>query len=96
MDKQQKHWQLTSKLICNGVQTLSKAPDKQVEGVYPIYLESADGCYVWDENRRYSKSHSNFTPMYAGFRDMERSGIINFKIAKLNFHSQTTYIRSVK
>lgn len=44
MDK----WKKTSKLITCGVQTLSKMPSKYVEGVYPKYIEYADGCYVYD------------------------------------------------
>jgi glutamate-1-semialdehyde-2,1-aminomutase len=29
-------------------QTYSKAPDQQVEGVYPVFLERGSGCRVWD------------------------------------------------
>ena len=48
-----KRWKQTSKLICNGVQTLSKAPDKHVQGIYPTYIESADGCYIYNGMDRY-------------------------------------------
>jgi len=43
-------WDDTIKVISNGVQTLSKQPDKFVEGVYPIYLEQGNGAWVWDDN----------------------------------------------
>lgn len=44
MDK----WQRTKKVIPLGVQTLSKQPNRYVEGVYPVYIEKASGCYVFD------------------------------------------------
>jgi len=43
-----RRWKKTSKLIANGVQTLSKRPDKFIEGVYPIYLEKGAGAWVYD------------------------------------------------
>ena len=29
-------------------QTYSKAPDQQVEGVYPVFLDRGEGCRVTD------------------------------------------------
>ena len=36
------------RLLPGITQTYSKAPDQQVEGVYPVFLERGDGCRVWD------------------------------------------------
>jgi glutamate-1-semialdehyde 2,1-aminomutase/spore coat polysaccharide biosynthesis protein SpsF len=41
-------WNKTKKLISGGVQTLSKQPNKFIEGQYPLYLEKGSGCYVQD------------------------------------------------
>jgi len=46
-------WKKTTDLIPCGVQTLSKMPNKHVEGVYPIYIEEGQGCYVFSKGRRY-------------------------------------------
>jgi glutamate-1-semialdehyde 2,1-aminomutase/spore coat polysaccharide biosynthesis protein SpsF len=46
-------WNKAKKLIANGVQTLSKQPNKFVEGQYPIFLEEGLGCYVKDDKYWY-------------------------------------------
>jgi glutamate-1-semialdehyde aminotransferase len=51
--KSLKLWKKTSKLIPCGVQTLSKMPDKFIQGQYPIYLEGGIGCKVSDGQYSY-------------------------------------------
>jgi glutamate-1-semialdehyde 2,1-aminomutase len=41
-------WDATTKLIPDGVQTMSKMPSRYVDGVYPTFIESGDGPYVVD------------------------------------------------
>jgi glutamate-1-semialdehyde 2,1-aminomutase/spore coat polysaccharide biosynthesis protein SpsF len=51
--KSQRAWRRTQQLISGGVQTLSKQPNKFIEGQYPIYLEGGTGCYVYDDQYAY-------------------------------------------
>jgi glutamate-1-semialdehyde aminotransferase len=41
-------WERALDLIPTGTQTLSKAPNQFVQGVYPIYLQRGQGSHVWD------------------------------------------------
>ncbi len=41
-------WEKALGLIPTGTQTLSKAPNQFVQGVYPIYLQRGSGSHVWD------------------------------------------------
>lgn len=40
------NWNRTLELIPDGVQTLSKMPQRHVDGVYPKYVDSAEGAYL--------------------------------------------------
>lgn len=46
-------WEKTLKYIPDGVQTLSKMPSKHVEGIYPKYIDRADGAYVYAGEEEY-------------------------------------------
>lgn len=46
--KSNRLWERTKKYIPCGTQTLSKAPNQFVEGVFPKFLERGKGCHVWD------------------------------------------------
>lgn len=48
-----KDWKKSVKVIPLGVQTLSKMPNKFIQGVYPIYLEWGQGAYVGDATSRF-------------------------------------------
>jgi glutamate-1-semialdehyde aminotransferase len=48
--KSKKLWQRTKKVISCGVQTLSKQPDKFIEGQYPLYISHGYGAKVWDNH----------------------------------------------
>lgn len=47
------NWRQTCEVIPNGVQTLSKMPEKHVKGVYPTYIDRADGAYIWSGDKKY-------------------------------------------
>ena len=48
------NWLKTCELIVDGVQTLSKMPEKHVNGVYPKYITHGKGAYVYgDDGKRY-------------------------------------------
>jgi len=51
--KSKRDFKKSAKLIPLGVQTLSKMPNKFVEGSYPIYLEWGKGAYVGDRESRF-------------------------------------------
>lgn len=42
------HWEATKKVIPGSTQTLSKGPDRFVQGVTPMFIKRAHGSYVWD------------------------------------------------
>ena len=51
-------------------QTYSKAPDQQVEGVYPVFLERGSGCRVWDvEGNVYIDYPCALGPVILGYGD---------------------------
>ena len=51
-------------------QTYSKAPDQQVEGVYPVFLERGDGCTVTDlDGNVYIDYPCALGPMILGYGD---------------------------
>ena len=41
-------WEKVTRLIPAGTQTLSKAPNQFVEGVYPMFIQRGKGSHVWD------------------------------------------------
>lgn len=48
-------WEKALEVIPGGTQTLSKSPDRYVEGVYPYFIESGKGAVVWDtQGNRYT------------------------------------------
>ncbi len=58
------------KILPGVTQTYSKGPDQQVEGVYPIFLERGQGCYVWDlDGNRYIDYPGALGPMVLGYGD---------------------------
>jgi glutamate-1-semialdehyde-2,1-aminomutase len=51
-------------------QTYSKAPDQQVEGVYPVFLERGSGCRVWDiDGNVYIDYPCALGPVILGYAD---------------------------
>ena len=46
-------WEETCKYIPDGVQTISKMPSKHVNGVYPKYIDRAEGAYVYCGDKKY-------------------------------------------
>jgi glutamate-1-semialdehyde-2,1-aminomutase len=51
-------------------QTYSKAPDQQVEGVYPVFLERGSGCRVWDiDGNAYIDYPCALGPVILGYGD---------------------------
>lgn len=45
--KSQELWKKAKRLIPSGTLTYSKAPERYVKGVYPIFIEQGRGCYVY-------------------------------------------------
>jgi glutamate-1-semialdehyde-2,1-aminomutase len=58
------------KVLPGVAQTYSKGPDQHVEGVYPVFLERGEGCYVWDlAGNRYIDYPCALGPMVLGYGD---------------------------
>jgi glutamate-1-semialdehyde-2,1-aminomutase len=63
-------------------QTYSKAPDQQVEGVYPVFLERGEGCRVWDlEGNAYIDYPCALGPMVLGYGDPEVNAAVSERVA---------------
>ena len=45
------HKEKGSKLLPSLAQTFSKSPSSFVEGVYPVYAERGNGCYLFDVDK---------------------------------------------
>ena len=75
--KSKKLWKLTEKLIPCGVQTLSKMPNKFVEGQYPIYLDGGYDCYVYDDQNRYIDYPCGLGAVLLGYSNTEVNDAIN-------------------
>lgn len=60
------NWQDTLKYIPDGVQTLSKMPSKHVNGIYPKYIDRAEGAYVWSGDKQYIDYPLGLGPIVLG------------------------------
>jgi len=65
------NWQDTLRYIPGGVQTLSKMPSKHVNGVYPKYIDRAEGAYVWSGDKRYIDYPLGLGPIVLGHSNKE-------------------------
>jgi len=59
-------WEETLKVIPDGVQTLSKMPNKHVNRVYPKYIDRAKGAYVWADGKKYIDYPLGLGPVILG------------------------------
>ena len=50
---QRNEFRETRNLIPDGVSTLSKMPNKYVDGLYPIYIDRGDGCHIYSGDREW-------------------------------------------
>ncbi|MDQ2961418.1 MAG: aminotransferase class III-fold pyridoxal phosphate-dependent enzyme [Candidatus Dormibacteraeota bacterium] len=63
-------------------QTYSKAPDQQVEGVYPVFLDRGEGCRVWDlDGNEYIDYPCALGPMVLGYGDPEVDVAVHERVA---------------
>jgi len=64
-------------------QTYSKAPDQQVEGVYPVFLERGEGCRVWDlEGNEYIDYPCALGPIVLGYGDREVDAAVTERVLR--------------
>jgi hypothetical protein len=62
-------------------QTYSKAPDQHVAGVYPVFLESGDGCRVRDSaGREWIDYPCALGPMILGYNDPEVNAAVHRRV----------------
>ena len=59
-------WQQTCQIIPDGVQTLSKMPSKHIEGVYPKYVDYAEGPYIFCGDKKYIDYPLGLGPIILG------------------------------
>jgi glutamate-1-semialdehyde-2,1-aminomutase len=63
-------------------QTYSKAPDQQVEGVFPVFLDHGEGCRVWDlDGNSYIDYPCALGPMVLGYGDPEVNAAVSERVA---------------
>jgi glutamate-1-semialdehyde-2,1-aminomutase len=63
-------------------QTYSKAPDQQVEGVYPVFLDRGEGCRVWDlDGNAYIDYPCALGPMVLGYGDPAVNAAVTERVA---------------
>ena len=61
-------WKRAIKVIPGGTQTLSKAPNRFVQGISPKYLSFGKGCYVWDvDGNKYLDYPMALGPIILGY-----------------------------
>lgn len=46
-------WEKTIQIIPDGVMTKSKMPNKHVQPLYPLYIDRAEGAYLYSRNKKY-------------------------------------------
>jgi glutamate-1-semialdehyde-2,1-aminomutase len=64
-------------------QTYSKAPDQQVEGVYPVFLERGEGCRVWDlDGNEYIDYPCALGPIVLGYGDPEVDAAVTERVLR--------------
>lgn len=81
IEQQKQNWESKAQaLIPNGTQTLSKCPERYVNGVYPKFLDTAYGAYVTD-------IHGN---RYADYMGGLGAILLGYNNATVNF-----YVRSI-
>ena len=67
-DNQERLWESALALMPRGTQTMSKCPDQFVDGVYPKFVEKAQGAYMWDiEGSRFLDFMCGLGPIILGY-----------------------------
>lgn len=66
--KSEELWKRAVRVIPCGTQTLSKAPNRFVQGITPKYLSYGKGCYVWDvDGNKYIDYPMALGPIILGY-----------------------------
>ena len=85
-------------------QTFSKSPSSFVEGVFPVYVEKANGCYLYDvDNNKYIDYLMALGPIVLGYNYTPVNKAINKQLEKgiifsflRNCSSLSTYLVFVR
>ena len=59
-------WEYQKSVTPNGCQTLSKMPEKHVNGVYPKFIDRAQGAFVYSEDKEYIDYPLGLGPILLG------------------------------
>ena len=62
-------WKKQTSLIPDGVQTMSKMPCRYVEGVYPVFVDRAEGAYCYAGDKKYIDYPLALGPILLGHAD---------------------------
>ena len=80
---QEELWENALRLMPRGTQTMSKCPDQFVDGVYPKFVDRAEGAYIYDiEGRKYLDYMCGLGPIILGYNHESTNRAIRAQLAK--------------
>src|SRR5262245_48945927 len=84
-------WGRAQKVLAGGPATLSKHPSRYPEGIAPMFLDRANGAYVWDvDNNRYIDCVAALGPILLGHNNRFVRGAIEEQSAELTCSTLST------
>src|SRR5438876_3400148 len=76
-------WEQAIELIPNGVQLLSRRPERMAAGVSPIYVERGLGSHCWDvDGNEYVDYLMGIGPVILGYCDPDVNRAVADQLAK--------------
>ena len=70
-------------IIPGGTQTISRRPNRYAPGVYPCYIERAEGCHLWDiDGNEYIDFLMGVGPIILGYCDDVVDGAVKEQISR--------------
>ena len=80
---QEELWENALRLMPRGTQTMSKCPDQFVDGVYPKFVDKAEGAYIYDiEGRKYLDYMCGLGPIILGYNHESTNRAIRAQLTK--------------
>ena len=93
MKIQEYSWDNALKLMPRGTQTMSKCPDQFVDGVYPKFALSAEGCYITcEDGKEYLDFMCGLGPIILGYNHKRTKEAISNQMDKGIIFSLPSYL----
>ena len=80
-------WERTKKVIPDGVQTMSKMPERHVIPVYPEYIDKGKGSHVWAGDKKYIDYPCGLGSVLLGYADDRVNKAVKSQIDNGNIFS---------